>query len=148
MNIRFLLFSSLYLALPFNVHAQEPASGGQTIVDCWHDPAINDSHIAIGACEGRILKSLQSDMRQLYAKRKQEARKLDTASKRAGSNLMFMDAEKGTEQSQKDFETYMASECDRQVRSYSGGGSVGSDIWTACEIDLISQRIATLKADH
>ncbi len=141
MKYFFILSVFLLLSEPLNAHAQEMDSrSGAAVIDrCWKE---DGSHVAIVECEFKVLENVKQQMQTMYDAKIKSAHNSDEEMEKMGSSITGLEA--SLIQSQKAFEAYKESECQRK-QDYVMGGTFGADATIGCEIDLIDQRIKQLQ---
>lgn len=126
------ILTIIIISTPFLSIASE---GGKVVSDCWNK---TESHVDAVDCAHKVLEERKKQLEQVYSEVLKKGKTLDEEMKAMGSALSNI--EKPTTQSQKDFEQYMESECERQV-SLVMGGTAGADIAISCRINLMNERL-------
>jgi uncharacterized protein YecT (DUF1311 family) len=94
------------------------------------------------SCKGHEADKLKKEMARLFRIKRDTARQNDKTYMEAGS-MAFADSEKRLLKSQKLFEQYLATECERRNIAIACGAA-SCDQVASCEIDLVSDRIKVL----
>ena len=104
--------------------------------------ACGGSHADEVNCASKELGGVEAKLQASYGKMRADAEKMDKAMKEAGS-LAFGNSEEALIKSQKAFESYMQSECERRVENMQGG-TAGAGVEISCRKQLISERMKAL----
>lgn len=133
-------FPSSKISAPENQVSVTSQSGVDVVRGCWE---ANPNVSAAADCAQAEATKLITLMNNTYAGLLSKA-KVDDIEGAKSKLAPFTQNEEFLVKSQKDFETYKTSECSRQA-GFAFGGSAEVTTRIACEIDLVQQRIYSLK---